>query len=308
MCAFVCVCVCVCVCAFVCVRLCVCVCVCAFVCVRLCVCVCVCAFVCVRLCVCVCVCAFVCVRLCVCVCVCAFVCVRLCVCVCVCAFVCVLVMVSVWGFQGLGLVMFGAPGTALPGTALPGTALPGTALPGTAQNFALFFPLPPQNSFFSSLSGCLLVEFWWCFEDQDPQMCTFGLSGCHVKPGGHQTGPPELAHDSLRTPNVHISGHLRFKHHQNSTKGPQERERRKKIVAEEGKKTKFWAPHPSGLHPSGPHFFWVWWPNNGLAKIGTKTRLIPVQGSGFRVLGFWGFGRSRGFGGFGEGSEGLGRV
>ena len=28
--------------------------------------------------------------------------------------------------------------------------------------------------------GGLLVEFWWCFED--PQMCTFGLSGCRVKP------------------------------------------------------------------------------------------------------------------------------
>ena len=27
-----------------------------------------------------------------------------------------------------------------------------------------FFLFPPQNSFFSSLSGGLLVEFWWCFE------------------------------------------------------------------------------------------------------------------------------------------------
>ena len=51
---------------------------------------------------------------------------------------------------------------------------------------------------------------------------------------------------------------LAFKHHQNSTKGPQERERRKKIVTEEGKKSaKFWTPHPSGpnhleQHPSGP--------------------------------------------------------
>ena len=86
-------------------------------------------------------------------------------------------------------------------------------------------------------------------------MCTFGLSGCRVKPRRpHQTGPPGLAHDSPRTPNVHISGPRRFKHHQNSTKGPQERERRKKIVAEEGKKSgKCWAPHPSGLHPSGLH-------------------------------------------------------
>ena len=30
------------------------------------------------------------------------------------------------------------------------------------RNFALF-PVRPQNSFFSSLSGGLLVEFWWCF-------------------------------------------------------------------------------------------------------------------------------------------------
>ena len=27
-----------------------------------------------------------------------------------------------------------------------------------------FFPLPPQNSFFSSLSGGLLVDFWWCLK------------------------------------------------------------------------------------------------------------------------------------------------
>ena len=55
------------------------------------------------------------------------------------------------------------------------------------------------------------------------------------------------AHDSPRTPNVHISGPRRFKHHQNSTKEPQERERRKKIVGEGKKSAKFWAPHPSGL-------------------------------------------------------------
>ena len=140
-----------------------------------------------------------------CLCVCVFVCVCVCLCVFVCVCVCVLCSVgvgftvSVWGFtcgcwfQGFGLVMFGAPGTALPRTALPGTTLPGTALPkttlpGTALPLdrpkfrSFFFPLPPQNSFFSSLSGCLLVEFWWCFADRDPQMCTFGLSGCRVNP------------------------------------------------------------------------------------------------------------------------------
>ena len=147
----------------------------------------------------------------------------MCVCVCLCVFVCVCVCgftVSVRGFQGFGLVMFGAPGTALPGTALPGTALPGTALPGTAlpgtalpgtalpgtaQNFALFFPSPAAKFVLFFLSGCLLVEFWWCLKCRDPQMCTFGLSDCRVKPRRpHQTGPPGLAHDSPRTPNVHI--------------------------------------------------------------------------------------------------------
>ena len=34
--------------------------------------------------------------------------------------------------------------------------------PGPPKNFALF-RLPPQNSFFSLLSGGLLVEFWCCF-------------------------------------------------------------------------------------------------------------------------------------------------
>ena len=49
---------------------------------------------------------------------------------------------------------------------------------GGAQNFALFFfPLPPQNSFFSSLSGGLLVEFWWCLKRRDAQMCAFGVLG-----------------------------------------------------------------------------------------------------------------------------------
>ena len=28
---------------------------------------------------------------------------------------------------------------------------------------SLFFPSPAPNSFFFCLSGCLHVEFWWCF-------------------------------------------------------------------------------------------------------------------------------------------------
>ena len=54
-----------------------------------------------------------------------------------------------------------------------------------AQNFALFFPVPPQNSFFSFLSGGLLVEFWWCLKCRGAQMCTFGVLGLScASPGG----------------------------------------------------------------------------------------------------------------------------
>ena len=33
-----------------------------------------------------------------------------------------------------------------------------------AQNFALFFPSPATISLFLCLSGCLLVDFWWCLK------------------------------------------------------------------------------------------------------------------------------------------------
>ena len=36
-----------------------------------------------------------------------------------------------------------------------------------------FFPSPATCSLFLSLSGCLLVEFWWCLKRQNPRMCTF---------------------------------------------------------------------------------------------------------------------------------------
>ena len=56
-----------------------------------------------------------------------------------------------------------------------------------------FFPSPAPFLVFLSLSGCLLVEFWWCFEAPGTQMCTFGVLGlsCEApaapKPIWHQT-------------------------------------------------------------------------------------------------------------------------
>ena len=56
------------------------------------------------------------------------------------------------------------------------------------------------------------------------------------------------------SPNVHISVHLRLKHHQNSTRRHPEREERMKIVAGEGKKrAKFWGgPAEGGPAEGGP--------------------------------------------------------
>ena len=92
-----------------------------------------------------------------------------------------------------------------PGPPFPRTAFPGLSL--DRPKFRFFFPLPPQNSFFSSFSGCLLVDFWWCFEDQDPQMCTFGVHGLSWS---HTTAP--------RAQTCTFEGLRRFKHHQNSTR------------------------------------------------------------------------------------------
>ena len=49
-----------------------------------------------------------------------------------------------------------------------------------SPKFRAFFPSPVQNSFFSSLSGGLLVEFRWCLKRRGAQMCTFGVLGLSV--------------------------------------------------------------------------------------------------------------------------------
>ena len=76
--------------------------------------------------------------------------------------------------------------TALPlGRPSPGPPFPGPPFPGPPKISRFFFPLPPQNSFFSSLSGGLLVEFWWCLKRRGPEMCTFGVLGLScASPGG----------------------------------------------------------------------------------------------------------------------------
>ena len=62
-------------------------------------------------------------------------------------------------------------------------------------------------------------------------------------------GPPGLAHDSPRTPNVHISGPRRFKLHQNSTKGPPRGKNERKLWREREKKREILGPPPFGAPP-----------------------------------------------------------
>ena len=136
-------------------------------------------------------CCVLCVVCCVlCVCVWCVVCLCVCVlcvvcCCCVLLFVCCLCVGVVCWFHG---------------TALPGTALPGTALPTTAQNFALFSPLPPQCSFFSSLSWVVLSwNFGGVFEAPEHSnvhvwalglLCETPAALGPFPLGPHPSGPP----------------------------------------------------------------------------------------------------------------------
>ena len=60
-------------------------------------------------------------------------------------------------------------------------------LPDRQQFRACFSLSRPILALFFSLSGGLLVEFWWCFKRRDPQRCTIGLSGCR-----QLAGPPPI--------------------------------------------------------------------------------------------------------------------
>ena len=67
-------------------------------------------------------------------------------------------------------------------TTLRRTPLPQTSLRRTAQNFALFFSVSRHQFRSFSLSLCVFsLNFGFC-DDRDPQMCTYGLSGCGVEP------------------------------------------------------------------------------------------------------------------------------
>ena len=96
------------------------------------------------------------------------------------------------------------------------------------------FPLPPLFSFF---------HLSWVF--------SWNFGGVFETPAA--SGVACVSHDNPKTPNVHISGPGALqKHHQNSTRRPQESGRMNENSGRREKKnTKFWAPQQSGVPPFG---------------------------------------------------------
>ena len=95
--------------------------------------------------------------------------------------------------------------------------------------------------------------------------------------------PTPGLHTKPRTPNVHISGPRRFKHQQNSAKGPPRERRKKENCGGRGKKAQHFGPPPFGApfflglgsHPSGPHPSFGAPPSVGLIRIGL-SRARPL--------------------------------
>ena len=71
--------------------------------------------------------------------------------------------------MGVAVTAVGAEGWGPEGEGEEGLGPEGWGSEGWgAQNFAFFFPLPPQFSFFLLSLGGPFVEFWWVFEAQGP--------------------------------------------------------------------------------------------------------------------------------------------
>ena len=173
------------------------------------------------LCVVCCVCCVLCV-LCV-VCVCGGLCVLLCMLCVVCVVRVSVVVVEETGWRGLG-------------SADRPPAGPPSAGPPKISAFFFFFPLPPPYSLFFASLGVFSWNFGGVFEGRDPQMCTFGLLGCRVKPPA-ALGPCGISGGA--SPALQ-------KHHQNSTRRPPQREKERKWEREREKKAKFWAVRRRG--------------------------------------------------------------
>ena len=194
----------------------------------------------------------------------------------------------------------------------------GPPFPWTAQNFALFFLSPsPKISFFLLSLGGLLVEFWWCLKRRGAPMCTFGLSGCGVKPPaaaptnrganqqGHQpTGAPtnrgtnQQGHQPTGAPTNRGTNRHQQGHQQAPTGAPTGTNTRKfgKTLLHY-----FWptgAPTSTKRHQQAPtgtnrHQHQKIWQNTktlklakvGLAKVGQHSKILKLAKVGLAKVG-----------------------
>ena len=129
----------------------------------------------------------------------------------------------------------------------------------TAQNFALFLPSPATVFILFSLSCWpFSLNFGGVFEDRDPQLCTFGLSGCRVKP--RRPPPDRAAGARTRQPENSKRAHLSApalqtppKFHEKDQKRGQ-KDKKKLWREREQKSAKFWAPTLRGPTLRAPTF------------------------------------------------------
>ena len=99
---------------------------------------------------------------------------------------------------------------------------------------------------------------WMKYCSNESNVLSRIVSGCRVKP---PTRPGRRgSHTTARELQTYISRPRRFKHHQNSTQGPQEREKEERNLWREGKKT-------STAGPSTPHPLWSQNSTSKLAEI-----------------------------------------
>ena len=119
---------------------------------------------------------------------------------------------------------------------------------GRPEISRFFFPLPPQFSFFSLCGPS--VEFWWCLKRRCPEMCTFGLSGCRVKPRRPQSRRRGFS-DRPRAQTCTFQARVLQTPPKFHEKTLGETHKKQNGGGRGKKSAKFWGPHPSGPSPFG---------------------------------------------------------
>ena len=185
----------------------------------------------------------------------------------------------------------GAPkGGAPKGGAPKGGAPKGGAPKGGGPKISrFFFPPPPQFSFYFLSLGVLSWNFGGVRSAGALICARLEFSGCRVRaPAARSGGAAGVSHDCPRAQMCTFQGPGLQKHQQkNSTKGPQNRERRMKIVAGGGKKkSKILGGPAEGCPAEGCPAEGC--PAEGGSPEGGVQRKGPSE-MGCRVLGFLGF-------------------